>query len=130
MSLVHTLSSDPDDAVSFQQKEKKGRVRLWLEKGCGLVFFGLAIAFSLALVTYNPADPSLDVATSQPPTNLLGRIGAILADSLFQGVGGGALVPVFILSAWGWLLLGHRLIGHETKFILMIRVFAALCLLP
>ncbi|MBO7073065.1 MAG: DNA translocase FtsK 4TM domain-containing protein, partial [Acetobacter sp.] len=124
------MSSDPDDAVSFQQKEKKGRVRLWLEKGCGLVFFGLAIAFSLALVTYNPADPSLDVATSQPPTNLLGRIGAILADSLFQGVGGGALVPVFILSAWGWLLLGHRLIGHETKFILMIRVFAAVCLLP
>ena len=128
--MVHTLYSEPDEEVSFQQKEKKGRVRLWLEKGCGLIFFGLAIAFSLALVTYNPADPSLDVATSQPPTNLLGRIGAILADSLFQGVGGGALVPVFILSAWGWLLLGHRLIGHKTKFILMMRVFAALCLLP
>ena len=129
--MVRTRPSDLNDKVSFHKRgHQKGKLRLWLEKGCGLIFFGLALAFFLALVTYSPEDPSLDVVTSQPPTNLLGKIGAIVADSLLQGVGGGAFVPVFVLSTWGWLLFSHRLIGYETKFVLVIRVVAALCLLP
>lgn len=127
VSSVRKQSSDYNNEITFHEK---GKTRLWLERGCGLTFFGLALAFFLALVTYNPADPSLDVATSHPPTNLLGRFGAILADSLFQGIGGGAFIPVLILSAWGWLLVTNRFTEHETRSILIMRSVATLCLLP
>ena len=38
-----------------------------------------AIAVGLALLSYNPRDPSLNTATSQHATNLLGPAGSIVA---------------------------------------------------
>jgi hypothetical protein len=51
----------------------------------GAVLLGIfAVALVLALLTYNPADPSLNRATEEPATNLLGTPGAITADLLIQ----------------------------------------------
>ena len=50
----------------------------------------------LALSTYNVADPSFFSATTQPPMNLLGAPGAILADALMRYMGLGAWVIVVI----------------------------------
>ncbi|MCP1242834.1 cell division protein FtsK [Acetobacter lambici] len=101
-----------------------------MEEGGGVALCILACALLAALLTYNPTDPSFNTATNQPPTNLLGTTGAFVADTLLQGIGLGATVPVLILMAWGWRFMSHRLLGHETWMIFGMRVAAILCLLP
>ncbi|WP_338332996.1 DNA translocase FtsK [Acetobacter sp. LMG 32666] len=108
----------------------KSALRLRMEEGGGVALCVLACALLAALLTYNPTDPSFNTATNQPPTNLLGTTGAFIADTLLQGIGLGATVPVLILIAWGWRFMGHRLLGHETGVIFGMRVAAILCLLP
>ncbi|MFT8932861.1 MAG: DNA translocase FtsK [Acetobacter syzygii] len=108
----------------------KSTLRLRMEEGGGIALCLLACALLAALVTYNPTDPSFNTATNQPPTNILGMTGAFMADTLLQGIGLGAIVPVLILVAWGWRFMSHRLLGHETGMIFGLRVGAILCLLP
>lgn len=108
----------------------KSTLRLRMEEGGGVALCILACALLAALLTYNPTDPSFNTATNQPPTNLLGITGAFVADTLLQGIGLGATVPVLILLAWGWRFMGHRLLGHETWMVFGMRVAAILCLLP
>ncbi len=90
----------------------------------------LACAVLAALVTYNSNDPSFNTATGQPPTNLLGMTGAVLSDTLLQGIGLAAVLPSLILMAWGWRFLSHRLLGHEAPLVFALRVVALICLLP
>jgi len=74
---------------------------------CGLG--GLALL--LALASYNPADPSWNTATTEPPRNLAGPFGAILSDLLLQHFGWGAALPGLALLAWAWRLATHRGLG-------------------
>jgi DNA segregation ATPase FtsK/SpoIIIE, S-DNA-T family len=67
--------------------------------GAALVLLGLALA--LALASYNPADPSLNHATSRVPTNLLGTFGAGFADLLLQSLGLGAALLLPLIVALG-----------------------------
>lgn len=108
----------------------KSTLRLRMEESGGVALCILACALLAALLTYNPTDPSFNTATNQPPTNLLGMTGAFVADTLLQGIGLGAMVPVLILLAWGWRFMSHRLLGHETWMVFGMRVAAILCLLP
>lgn len=78
----------------------------------GLALIALALAIALALLSFNPADPSLNHATGAAPENLLGRPGAIAADLFLQVIGFGVWALVLPMIAWGWLLLHadeHRL---------------------
>ncbi len=75
--------------------------------------FGLALAvggitLAVALVTYNPRDPSLNTATSQHATNLVGPIGSVLADFLLQGFGVAGGLPVLAMLVWAWRLASRR----------------------
>lgn len=101
-----------------------------MEEGGGIGLCLLACALLAALLTYNPTDPSFNTATNQPPTNLLGTTGALIADTLLQGIGLGATLPALILMAWGWRFMSHRLLGHETWMTFGMRVAAIMCLLP
>ncbi len=74
----------------------------------GLVLFGAGLALFLALVSYDPGDPSLNHATAAEPANLFGRPGAWVADLLLLGFGGAAFVPVLGLLGWGWRAIGKR----------------------
>ncbi|MFT8418825.1 MAG: DNA translocase FtsK [Acetobacter sp.] len=116
--------------TSHSPTPHKSGLRLRMEEGGGVALCILACALLAALVTYNPTDPSFNTATNQPPTNLLGTAGAFVADTLLQGIGLGATVPVLILMAWGWRFMSHRLLGHETWMTFGMRVAAILCLLP
>ena len=52
--------------------------------------FALLLAsclLTMALLTYDPRDPSLNTAVDAPPHNFLGQNGAVLADLLRQSVG-------------------------------------------
>ncbi|WP_119460578.1 DNA translocase FtsK 4TM domain-containing protein [Rhodospirillaceae bacterium SYSU D60014] len=71
-----------------------------------------ALAFLLALATFDSADPSLNKAVDGPVRNLLGLPGAYTADLALQSVGLASLVLPIGLLAWGWRLLRHYRIGR------------------
>lgn len=122
--VSHSRSSD------YVPSPYKSAFRLRLEEGGGILLCLLACVLLVALVTYNPNDPSFNTATGQPPTNLLGMTGAVLSDTLLQGIGLAAVLPSLILVAWGWRFLSHRLLGHEAPMVFALRVVALICLLP
>jgi S-DNA-T family DNA segregation ATPase FtsK/SpoIIIE len=67
----------------------------------GVLVLGGCAAGALSLLTWSAADPSLTHATSGPTHNLLGPLGAILADLLMHMVG---LASVFVFLPplfWG-----------------------------
>jgi S-DNA-T family DNA segregation ATPase FtsK/SpoIIIE len=77
---------------------------------------GLALALAgifvfVALITYNPRDPSLNTATSQHATNLGGPAGSILADFLLQGFGCAGGLPGMAMLVWAWRIASRRGIG-------------------
>jgi S-DNA-T family DNA segregation ATPase FtsK/SpoIIIE len=91
----------------------------------GLMLAMAGIALLVALVTYNPRDPSLNTATSQPATNLAGPVGATLADLLLQGFGLAAVLPGLTMIGWAWRIASRHGIGHPLH-----RVAATLFALP
>jgi len=77
------------------------------------VTLGLAaIALLLALVTYDPIDPSFDTASGAPVHNLAGPVGAWLADFMLQGFGLAALLPSLMMLAWAWRIASQRGLGR------------------
>jgi len=70
-----------------------------------------AVTLAVALVCYNPLDPSLNTATSRVTTNLAGPAGAIAADLLLQGFGVAAGLPVLAALVWAWRIASHRGLG-------------------
>ena len=73
--------------------------------------FGLLLASSLltlALLTYDPRDPSLNTAVDAAPHNFLGQNGAVLADLLRQSLGLGAFLIPIVLLGWCLRLLLNR----------------------
>lgn len=88
----------------------------------GLLTIGWGILLAAALATYNSADPSWNTATGDVATNLLGNIGAVWADLLWQYFGLGALLFPVSFIAWGVLIV--RLKWHKFQFLRI------LCLIP
>ncbi len=92
----------------------------------GGVVLGLGgVALLVALACYNPLDPSLNTATSQPATNLAGPVGAIAADLLLQSFGIAAVMPALAALAWAWRIASHRGLGS-----LPVRFASTLAALP
>ncbi|WP_298744924.1 DNA translocase FtsK [uncultured Brevundimonas sp.] len=54
-----------------------------------------------ALISWNPADPSLNAASGAAPTNWLGLNGALFADLFMQSLGLGAWPAAVLLIAFG-----------------------------
>ncbi len=61
----------------------------------------LATLLVVALISWNPADPSLNAASSAAPTNWLGANGALFADLFMQSLGLAAWPCVLLLIAFG-----------------------------
>ncbi len=88
--------------------EIRGFSRRRLSEVLGVGLFVLA-AYALAvMLSYDPKDPSFNVATASAPTNVGGRTGAYLADLLLQTVGIASLGLLICLIAWGWRLFQAR----------------------
>src|SRR3990172_4298063 len=82
-----------------------------LQEFIGVLLLALGLLLLISLLSYDPQDPSLTSVSSLPVVhNLTGRVGAILADGLFQLIGGGA----YLLSV-GALLLGWRSLLHRAS---------------
>lgn len=74
----------------------------------------LSTLLLVAMISWNPADPSLNAASTQGPTNWLGATGATLADLMMQSLGLAAWPAVLLLIAFGLAVaigdaLQHRL---------------------
>jgi S-DNA-T family DNA segregation ATPase FtsK/SpoIIIE len=79
----------------------------WKAEMAGIIFLGFAIFLLMTLLSYSPRDPSLNhtVNGTVEIANLGGRIGALTADLLLQGVGFGALIlPLYLLGIFVGLL--------------------------
>jgi S-DNA-T family DNA segregation ATPase FtsK/SpoIIIE len=77
---------------------------LWRELK-GLLLIAAAFLLGLSLLSYHPTDASLTSAsTASTVRNLVGWVGASVADVLFQLIGVSAyLIPVLIgMSGWRW----------------------------
>jgi S-DNA-T family DNA segregation ATPase FtsK/SpoIIIE len=75
-----------------------------LQEYVGILLLAVSALLFVSLLSYDPHDPSLVSLSSNPAVhNLSGKVGALVADLLFQGIGGGAyLLPL------GALILGWR----------------------
>ncbi len=78
--------------------------------GCVLA----AVFFTLALISYDSGDPSLNRASGGAIANLMGAPGAITADLLLQLFGVGAMMLPVMLCAWGWRLIADQQIPYVS----------------
>jgi S-DNA-T family DNA segregation ATPase FtsK/SpoIIIE len=118
-------SAAPSGARRFASPAVRAAIaRRVNELGALLLGFG-GLALLVAIATYNPADPSLSTATSQPVTNLLGRHGAIVADVMRQGFGWMAFLPGMVLLAWALRMA----VGRGVR-LLPLRLICLLLALP
>ncbi len=92
--------------------------------GLGLIVLGGVVL--LALVSYDPADPSWNTARAPGPvTNLLGISGAHPADLVIQTVGAAGFILALVPLTWGWRLVRQAPLGRIT-----LRVAALLLVVP
>ncbi len=105
----------------------------------GLVVLVAAVLLLLSLVTYNPADPSLNTvgggAGVRPAHNWAGLVGAYLSDILLQILGVAVLLAPVVMGRVGIAWLRSRPVGStavKASGLLMWLVFApaAIALLP
>ncbi|HJU16292.1 MAG TPA: DNA translocase FtsK 4TM domain-containing protein, partial [Stellaceae bacterium] len=92
-----------------------------------------ALAVLLALLTYDPRDPSLDAAAvaAAEPHNFLGHGGALAADVLWQLFGIAGFVLPAVLFGWAFRLLLNRnltMLGRRVALLPVALVLAALAL--
>jgi DNA segregation ATPase FtsK/SpoIIIE, S-DNA-T family len=93
-------------AAAWEQTLSALKRRLLESLGFALLI-GCAL-MSLALLTYDPRDPSLDTAVEATARNFLGHGGAVFADLLRQSLGlASFLLPVAVLG-WSFRLLLDR----------------------
>jgi len=77
-----------------------------LNEAVAVVFLFAGLFLLVSLVSYSPFDPSWNTATfAAKPVNLMGRLGAVLADLLLQAFGLAAYAfPILILAlGWNWV---------------------------
>lgn len=74
----------------------------------GILMVAAALCAGFALATFSIADPSLNNATTNLPTNLLGLTGAVFADLSLQFFGAGAYALVLPFLVWGWFTIVYR----------------------
>ena len=110
--MVDTLSNSaraallPVGAVDFMKRR--------LAEAAGLILFACAGAVLVAVATYSPLDPSWNSAADGVVGNLLGIPGAYTADILLQTLGVSGILPVLVLTAWGWRLISKQAVTRPA----------------
>ncbi|MEO1549468.1 MAG: DNA translocase FtsK 4TM domain-containing protein, partial [Pseudomonadota bacterium] len=90
------------------ESETEQKLRRRGTEAIGLGLLVLAGALFALLWSYSAEDPSLFSATSNPPTNWLGLVGASLADPMHRVLGWAAYGFPITFAVWGLRLIRHR----------------------
>ncbi len=77
-------------------------------KAIGLLLLVVALLGSIALISYDAADPNFNHATDAVPSNWLGFVGAHAADLMLQTIGLAAAGLLLGLIAWAWRIGSKR----------------------
>ena len=80
----------------------------------GLMLALTGLAMLVALVSYDPHDPSLNTASSRETRNIVGPLGGVLSDLLLQTFGAAAALPGLTLLVWAWRLCSRRGMGSTA----------------
>ena len=88
---------------------------------CGLVFLSSSILLFFILFSYSPLDPSINNVTGQEAQNILGTIGANIADFLMQIFGSISYLLLIIFLTWS-----YRLIKFKKLPFFIINLFCSL----
>ncbi len=107
------------DALAEARRAMARLLALLVMRGAGLLLFAGSAASLVALVSYDPSDPSWNNATGNSAANLLGGPGAMAADMLLQAFGLAARAALAPPMVWGI----RALLGHHMKHA-MWRAFA------
>jgi S-DNA-T family DNA segregation ATPase FtsK/SpoIIIE len=93
----------------------------------GIIVLTIAALLFTCLVTYHPADASLNSASHKETTdNRIGRLGANTSDVLLQSFGFAAFLLIPPLLVFGWkLILGRETESYWTRIIGMAVLIAA-----
>ncbi len=94
-------------ALKATQQESRisAQVNRALREGALYVFGAIALILWFALFTYDPADPGFSQATSSAEVqNGVGRVGALVADLLFNLFGRPAYLFTLMVFYLGWML--------------------------
>ena len=91
----------------------------------GGVTAAVGLALILAYASYNAADPSFNAATTGEPTNLLGSLGAGIADASIQSLGLAAWAGALLMVAAGLWRAGERE-PDDTRGIIRLRALVGL----
>lgn len=91
----------------------------------GWILWIFALLLMVALLSYNPSDPSFNTSSNQQPTNLLGYVGSHISDLLIQWVGIASFFPIIVFLAWGW-----RIIRYQHLKGIIIRLIAMFIAIP
>ncbi len=78
----------------------------------GLCLAAITVTLFLAVTSYRPGDASLNSATGLAPSNLIGYLGAIVADLLMQTFGQAVYLFILGTAAWSWRLLKKQALSH------------------
>jgi len=93
----------------------------------GLLVLASAVLLFLSLVSYHPADPSLNTVGSGPARNWIGPAGSYLSDIVLQIEGLSAFILPVLLGALGWTWMLSRpagSAGFKAIGIVLIFLFA------
>lgn len=78
----------------------------------GMVLGATAILLAITLISYNPGDPSLNSASPHGVQNLMGSMGAYVADLMMQSFGLVCAVPVLVLFSWAWRIASKQMVSN------------------
>ncbi len=91
-----------------ERADSGGLLRRHGREIAGLVVMAAAVLLSLALISYQPTDASLNTTSTEPVRNWIGLFGAVLADSLFQLLGVTSFITAGVALVFGARLMVRR----------------------
>jgi len=102
------MAKSARQAAPFLPPGLSAALRRGAKRLAGVAIVAVAAALAVALATYDPTDPSWNVASADAPRNALGAPGAVASDLALQTLGAGAGVVVLLLAGVGWLVAAGR----------------------
>ncbi|MCH8952818.1 MAG: DNA translocase FtsK 4TM domain-containing protein, partial [Proteobacteria bacterium] len=94
-------------ATPLVDSEMSEAMRRRLGELIGLGLGALAVLLGLCLASYDINDPSHFSSTGAPPSNLLGRFGAIVADPMMRAFGAASWGLVAFFGVWAARFMFH-----------------------
>jgi S-DNA-T family DNA segregation ATPase FtsK/SpoIIIE len=119
--MVDHAHSMPMQAGGF-----RGFLQRRLAEAMGAALIVLGLALLLSFLTASAGDPSFNRAVDQPVRNLMGPIGAYVADFALQGLGLGVFILFAAPVAWGWRLIRDRALPRWWLRLALVPVAALL----